>query len=143
MIFDQHNQYSAAQAVTATARSTNVIDHGIARDFGVGESLFLVVALVVAMTDAGSDSTVVPTLETDDNAAFSSTKITATLPTFAALAAAGTLEYLRLGPDHINEQFSSILYTVANGNLSTGSFTSFLTHDIDKATAYAKNYTIS
>lgn len=39
MYVDAQNQYSNAQAVTASAASTNLIDHGQARDLGTGEVL--------------------------------------------------------------------------------------------------------
>jgi len=149
MIIDAQLQYSAAQAVTATAASTNSIDHGplknnLGRNLGVGEELYLVITLVTAMTDAGSDSTVTVTLETDDNSAFSSATVTRTLGVFAALAAAGTRIVYKLAPGDINEQYSQLRYTVANGNLSTGAFTAQIVKNPDGLyQSYKDNITIS
>ena len=70
MILDTQLEFSDAQAVTATAVSTNVVDLSSVRDIGVGEELYIRIGVVVAMTDAGSDSTIAVTLETDDAAAF-------------------------------------------------------------------------
>ena len=143
MLLDAHNLYSDAQAITAAAASTNLIDHGIARDMGVGENLYVVLVVDVALTDSGSDSTLAVTIETDSTAAFGSATTTQTLFTVAAAAAIGTRYYARLAPDAINEQFSRLKYTPANGNLTTGSVTAGIVHDIDKFTAYADGSTIS
>lgn len=144
MYVDKENNYSDAQAITASAGSTHIIDHGIARDLGTGEDIYLVVLVDVAMTDGSSDSTVAVTLETDDDVAFGSPTLAAqTLGTFAALSAIGAIKYAKLQPGAINERYSRVYYTVANGNLTTGSFTAFLTKDIHKYVTYAKGYTIS
>ncbi len=144
MILDSQNIYSDAQAVTASARSTNQIDHGIARDLGTGQDLYLVVAVVTAFTDSGSDSTVAVTLETDNDSAFGSpTLAVITLPTFAALTAAGTVKIAKLPPGDVNERYSAVYYTVANGNLTTGAFDAFLVENIQQFVAYADNVTIS
>ena len=143
MLFDAQNKYSDAQAVTADAASTNIIDHGAVRNLGVGENLYVVVSVDVAMTDASSNSTCTVTLETDDNASFSSATTAQTIGTFAALAAIGTRLVARLQPDKVNERYTRLKYTMANGDLSTGSFTAFLTKEIDAYTAYADAITIS
>lgn len=72
MMFDQQNQFSAAQALTATAVSTNVVDLGADRDIGKGEPLCVVLATIVAadfttgdetyQIDIQSGSTVTPTV---------------------------------------------------------------------------------
>ena len=143
MYVDAHNLFSDAQAVTATAASTNLIDIGSARDIGVGETLYLVSSIDVDMTDASSDSTLAVTLETDDNAGFSSATTIATIGTFAALSVAGTRIVIKLPPDVGYEQFIRVLYTPANGNLTTGSFTTFLTTDLQAFTPYPIGYTVS
>jgi hypothetical protein len=143
MYLDRQNQFSSAQAVTAAAASTDSIDLGAIRNLGVGEALYAVVVCTVAMTDAGSDSTLAVTLETDDNSGFSSAVTRQTIGTFAAVSAAGTRIVTRLQPDVINERYLRITYTPTGGSLSTGSFTAFLTHDIDAYTSYADAITIS
>jgi uncharacterized protein YdbL (DUF1318 family) len=105
MYQDAHNQFSSAQAVTATAASTNLIDLGAIRNMGVGENLYLVVVCTTAMTDAGSDSTLAVTVETDDNSSFSSATTTQTIGTFAAVSAAGTKLVARIQPDQMNERY--------------------------------------
>ena len=149
MILDSQNIYSDSQAVTASAGSTNQIDHGplasgnLGRDLGTGQRLYLVVSVTVAFTDAGSDSTVTASLQVDDNAAFASPTTAVTLPVFAALSAAGSTKVGALPPFDVDEQFSRVFYTVANGNLTTGSFDAFLVQDIQRFKAYADAVTIS
>lgn len=143
MIFDLQNQFSSSQAVTAAAASTNLLDLGIARDLGTGENLYIVLVVTVALTDAGSDSTVTVDAQTDDNDAFSSPATAQTLFTVPALSAIGAQFIARLQPGAINERYLRLFYTPNNGNLTTGSFISFVVHDIQKYVSYAKGYTIS
>lgn len=148
MIIDAHNLYSQNQVVTATAASTNVIDTGpltgtnagtnLSRNIGIGRGLYLVVLCTAAMTDGGSDSTVTVTMETDADPAMGSPATSATVGTFAALTPAGTMLIRRISHGDMNEQYSQLRYTVANGNLTTGKFTAALVSDVQDFIAYAK-----
>lgn len=142
-MYDKFNAFSEAQAVTADAASTNLIDLKAARQMGAGRPLYVVVHCVTAMTDASSDSTCTVTVETDTAASFGSATTAQTIGTFAALAAAGTVIIAPLMVFGTAEAFVRLKYTMANGNLSTGSFTAYLTLDPNIATLYAKNYTIT
>jgi hypothetical protein len=142
MILDKQLEFSDAQAVTAAAASTNYIDFGAARDMGVGEALYVVVTCDVTMSDTGSDSTLAVALEGDSSTTFTP-DYTRTLFTFSALSAAGTVRIARLGPDDANLRYLQLRYTPANGNLTTGSFSAYLTTNIDKWTAYADALVIS
>lgn len=143
MVLDAYNLYSDAQAVTANAASTNLIDHGAVRDLGTGEDLYIVCLVDVAMTDSSSNSTCTVTLETDDNSSFSSATTGQTLFVFSAVSAAGTVKIARIQPDALNERYSRLYYTMAGGDLSAGSFTAFITHDVQKYVSYADNIVIS
>ena len=142
---DSQLRFSNAQAVTASAASTNVIDLGaVDSDWGPGTPLWIVVHCTTAMTDAGSNSTVAPTLESDTVDTFGSATTIQTLPTFAALSAAGTVVMAALAPMATNERFIRVQYTVANGDLTTGSFTAYITtHALQNWTAVADGITIS
>jgi hypothetical protein len=48
-----------------------------------------------------------------------------------------------LGPGDLNLRYARLKYTPANGDLSTGSFTAFITKDIQKYASYADGITIS
>jgi hypothetical protein len=136
--------FSDEQAVTSAAASTNSINLGAVRDIGTGEDLYVVCVVDVAMADDGSNSTLAVALEGDSTTTFSPDG-TQTLFTFAATSAAGTVKYAKLDPDSapLQYQYIQLKYTPANGDLSAGKFTAFLTNNIDKYTAFADGFTIS
>lgn len=142
MILDKQLEFSNAQAVTAAAASTNYVDLGAARNMGVGEDLYVVVVCTVAMTDGSSDSTLAVALETDTTTTFTP-DATRTLFTFSALSAAGTMKVAKLGPDDLNMRYAQLKYTPANGDLSTGSFSAYLTNGAQLYTSYADSLVIS
>jgi hypothetical protein len=142
MRFDKLNMYSESQALTATAASTNSLDHGEPRNLGVGQPVYVVVVVTVAFTDGSSDSTCTVTVETDDNTGFSSATTAQTIGVFAALTAAGSRLIAALQPNQVNERYSQLKYTMANGSLTTGTVTAGLVYDYDAYTAYADAVTI-
>ncbi|MER9628377.1 Bbp16 family capsid cement protein [Mesorhizobium sp. M0296] len=76
MIFDQQTLLSDAQAITATAASTNLIDlgpinAGFARDIGKGKPIPLRIQVVEAFNNLTS---LTVALQTDDNSGFASPK---------------------------------------------------------------------
>lgn len=152
MLLDSSLQFASAQAVTASAASTNAIDINVGRNIGVGEQLFLVVTCTTAMTDSGSDSTVTPSLRTSATASGSPLALSgtintlATLPAFPALSPAGTQRIIALPPasaDNPYLEYLDVYFTVANGNLTTGSFSAVVTHDIDSNQSYPAGYSVS
>lgn len=143
MILDAHNLFSDAQAVTAAAASTNLIDLGAARNIGVGEPLFVVVCVDVVFTDSGSNSTLTVDLHGDSTTSFTPDGLQ-TLFIIPALAAAGNVYAARISPDFAsNFRYMQLYYTPNNGDLTTGTLTSFITHDVQKYTSYADGITIS
>src|SRR3546814_11399807 len=96
MYLDKENEFSDAQAVTATAISENVIDLGATntlKDIGAGEEVWLVVRTSTAATAATSDATLaVP--PASDRPAHPATSATTHLPPsalpFAHSSPAGT-----------------------------------------------------
>lgn len=143
MYVDAHNRFSNAQTIAGSAVSTNTIDLSEARNVGVGERLYVVALVATAFTDTGSDSTVTVTMQTDATDAFGSATTTFTLGVFAALSAAGTALMVPIPIDGIDEAVARLYYTVANGNLTTGAITAFVTRDIQKWIAYPDAITIS
>ena len=143
MIMDALLLFSDAQALTATAASTSFVDLGAVRNLGVGENLFVVLIVDVALTDSGSDTTVTVALEGDSSTTFTPDG-TQTLFTIAAIAAAGTVYVAKISPGlAANYRYIQLKYTMNNGNLTTGSVTAFITHDPDQYTSYADGITIS
>jgi hypothetical protein len=142
MFIDSQLLFSDAQAITAAAASTSSIDLSSARDIGLGENLYIAITVDVAFTDAGSDSTLAVSLETDDNSGFA-TVASYALVTIPALAAVGSKFFVRISPAQMNERYAQLRYTPANGNLTTGSVTAAIVKDIDKQVIYPKGYVIS
>ena len=144
MILDAQNLFSDAQALTAAAASTNLIDLGHAYSrLGSGRTLYVHLNVDVALTDSGSDSTIAVTIEQDTTAAFSSATAVQTLFTVTALSAIGDVYKAVIAPGVITEQFIRLYYTMANGNLSTGSVTAAIVIDLQDEATLPDNITIS
>lgn len=144
MIIDKSLEFSSAQAVTATANATNSIDLQTVRDIGHGEELSVVAQCVADMTDAASDSTVTVTLVTSDAANLGSPTTLATVGVFAAGSKAGTKVQYKLPVGLAYKQYIGVAYTVANGDLTTGKFTSFLTpFDPPVKKTYASGFNVA
>lgn len=69
MLLDQQALFSAAQAITATAASTNVIDTGSNKDVGKYGDIPLLIQVVEGFNNL---TNLTVTVQTDDNSAFSS-----------------------------------------------------------------------
>lgn len=143
-MLDKENMFSDAQAITAAAKSTNVIDLSDAgRDIGVGENLYVGVFVSTAFTDAGSDSTLTVDLEQDDDSGMASPVKVQEVGILPALAAIGAKIISRIDPLKITERYLQLSYTPNNGNLTTGAVKAYLVKDIDAFKAYADAITIS
>lgn len=106
---DAQTFLSDAQALTASAASTNLYDLGSDRNPGVGEPLALVVIGEVAM--AGTSPTLVVGIQTDDNASFSSATTIIASQSVSALAAGGRI-IVPLPADSSLERYIRAYYTV-------------------------------
>jgi hypothetical protein len=142
MFIDRHLRFCNSLGITASAASTDLIDLGAERRIGTGRPLYMVCVVTVAFTDASSNSTVTVTLESDSTSAFGSAATVLTLPVFAALSAIGTRRIVAIPVDTATEQYLRAYFTVANGDLTTGSFTCFLTEDVEAFQSYADDITV-
>lgn len=130
MLLDKETQFSNRQAITASAPSTNHINlqptgrrpHSntvVSRDLGMSD-----IPMLVQVTDAFSGGTSVQvSVQTDDNAAFSSPKTviqTAAIP--VADLKAGYQFTIDRFPIGANEQYVRLYYTVA-GTPTAGTIT--------------------
>lgn len=120
MIFDRTLLFSNAQAITASAASTDIVDLGatgtvygaasaLIRDIGKGQDIPLDIKIVEGFNNLTSLGI---TVQTDDNAGFSSPKdvISTTIP-LARLGAGATSPILNV-PAGTNERYVRIYYTV-------------------------------
>ena len=137
MIFDATTLFSNAQAVTATAASTNIIDLGstgtvfgaaaaITRDVGKGREIAIRASVVESFNNLTS---LTIGIEVDDNAGFASAKTVWTSPayTLAQLAVGAALllpDDLPVGTD---ERYLRLKYTVAGTAPTLGKITAGVT----------------
>lgn len=141
MILDTNLRFSNAQAITATADSTNIIDQVKAlRDAGTGKPLYVVVIVTEAMTNTG---TVDVAVQSDSTTTMTPDK-TRTMFRIPALAAVGDMFVQALMPGGEVEQlqYLGLKYTV-NGTVDTGKVKAFLTQNYQRWVAKANNYNIS
>lgn len=148
MTTDALLKLSAAQAVTATAVSTNTIPLGNARDLGPGEDIYANITVDEAATAAGA-ATVTFEVITSAAADLSS-------PTVVAATGAIAKADLTVGRDPINisipphisqekgQAYIGLRYTVATGPLTAGKFTCYLSNSsISKQKSYPSGFTVS
>lgn len=148
MFLDNDLMFSNAQAVTAAAASTNVVDLGplggsptanTGRDIGVSD-LYIFLSVDTTMTDSGSNSVVDVTIQTDTDEAFGSALTVATLFQIPALSVAGTKWFFKMPPETTvpYERYIRLLYTppAGTGDLSAGAFSAGIIKDIDKYKSY-------
>jgi len=133
MIMDATGQFSNAQAITASAASTNLIDLGAGsraggtgnKGAGRGTPIPLTINVVEAFATLTS---LAISVQTDDNAAFSSAKTVWTSPayTLAELNLALTGDQTLLPdslPISVEERYVRLYYTVGGSNATTGKIT--------------------
>jgi hypothetical protein len=142
MFVDSQHLFSNTQALTSAAASTNIVDLGAARDIGTGKPLYVCLVVDVALTDAGSNSTITVSLRGDSTSTITP-DATRDLFTVPALTAAGTVFYGAIDPKVFSYRYLDVYYTMNNGDLTTGTVTAFVTSDIQNSVVYAKGYTIS
>lgn len=129
MIFDQQTLLSDAQAITATAASTHVLDlgpvkSGLVRDIGKGKQIPLLVQVVEAFNNLTS---LTVALQVDDADTFPSAKtVWSTVVLLADLKAGKVVipEYIPRGTD---ERYLRLNYTVTGTAPTTGKITAGVT----------------
>lgn len=125
MIFDQQTLLSDAQAITATAASTNVIDlgpikTGIVRDIGKGKAIPLRIQVVEAFNTLTS---LTIALQVDDNEAFGSAKTVWSQVVALADLKAGKVISPEWIPRGTDERFMRLNYTVTGTAPTLGKIT--------------------
>ena len=123
MLLDQQALFSAAQAITATAASTNVIDTGSNKDVGKYGDIPLLIQVVEGFNNLTS---LTVTVQTDDNSAFSSAAdvLSMTIP-LASLVLGYKSPVITL-PMKM-ERYIRLNYTVTGTALTTGKVTAGIT----------------
>lgn len=134
MIFDMQSLFSDAQAVTADAASTNIIDLGapgtpqhaaapITQDLGLGRAIPMRIQVVEAFNNL---TTLKIAVQVDDNASFSSaTEVMSVTVPLAALIA-GYVTPIVFVPRGTNERYMRLYYDVTGTAPTTGKITAGL-----------------
>lgn len=155
---DKNLEFSDAQAVTATAISTDqhdtltlttangsLISPNARIDHGVGDdALWLIVSTNTTCTDVGSDATLTVTFETaDDSGGTTNATVLLTSGTlaFASFATAGTILLQARIPSALYRRWVYVRYTVANGPLTAGAFDAYLSLNPQRNIGYRSGYT--
>ena len=132
MILDSQNMFSDAQAITATAASTNSIDLGatgtvigasaaLVRDIGKGKPLPLLVQVVEAFNNLTSLQV---EIQVDDNSSFSSPRTVDTQTiALAGLTLGAKFDGMRFVPPGTNERYVRLNYTVVGTAPTAGKIT--------------------
>lgn len=149
MITDALLQLSAAQAVTASAVSTNTVDLGTARDIGTGESLEVDITVDTTVTAAGA-ATVNFQVISSASAALTSPNVIAQTDAIgkAELTAGRKPIRIQISPAVLNalpvgQRYIGVQYTVGTGPLTAGAFTANIVRngqDVNKH--YASGFTV-
>lgn len=149
MLLDALLQLSNAQAVTATAVSTNTIDLSQSRDLGPGENLHAVIGVDTTATAAGA-ATVTFQIISSANANLSSPTVlsqTDAIP-IANLTVGRKPIVIDLSPavllaQPIGQRYLGIQYTVATGPLTAGAFTAYLSNsEVTVGANYPSGFTV-
>lgn len=128
MILDKLAQLSLAQAVAATAVSTNVFDMGNVtpkRDIGIGEPLELHITVNVAADAVTGDETYEFQLVTDDDVAIGSPTVVEQLVVPRALLVVGFQFTVPLPQNRILERYLAARY-VLGGTTPSITVTTYL-----------------
>ena len=128
MFLDALGLVSDAQAVTATAFSTNTIDLGATTPvaaIGTGESMGFGITIDVAADFTTGDETYTVEIVESDNANLSTPTVIASRVITAANLKAGTLHWLGLPMGTPSKRYLGLRYTTA-GTTPTVTITAFL-----------------
>ena len=145
MFIDQNLRVSTAQAVTATAVSSDTIDLSQAREIGEGADLFFVFTITETFATLTSLTFEVVT---DDNASLSSPTViaaTGAITLASGNLAAGKQHVVAIPPQiaSLGERYLGARYTVGGSSATTGKVTADITHNIqDGRKFYASGFSI-
>lgn len=139
MILDRENAFSIAQALTATAASTDLIDLSVVRQIGSGKDLYLVVNVDVAA--GGTSPTVAIAVQTDDNSAFSSATTLLTSPTYTQAQLGLSTQIVLPLPQQGFERYLRLQYTLG-GTTPTVTLSAHLVETYQQDAKYAGGFTV-
>lgn len=133
MFIDKLLQVSDAQAVTASAASTNVIDFGQANpNVGLDDRSSMVITVDAAATAAGDATVTFAVQDSADNSTFADVAVSAAIGK-AALTAG--FQHIIPMPTKLR-RYCRVNYTVATGPLTAGAFSAQVVTGVQQNVAY-------
>lgn len=137
MILDKLLMFSEAQAVTASAASTDVIDlgpiDGTRRDIGVGYPLELFVNVNTTAAAAGAATVNIQLQTSPDNSTW--TTLTSTGDLALSALTSGKRVMSQKVPQGV-QRYLRVNYVVGTGPLTAGAFTAGINLDVDNNSPY-------
>lgn len=136
MIIDKTLEFSVAQAVTADAASTNVIDLGADRDLGVTDGLYIETLVNTVFDSAGEAATLTISLQTDsvENFASPTTLYSSGAITEATLVAG--YRPVRIKLPQVTERYLRLYYDAGTEDFTGGAISAWLTDNRQAWRAY-------
>ena len=133
MIIDKLLQVSDAQAVTASAASTDVIDFGQANpNSGINQNTSLAITVDETATAAGAATVTFSVQDSADNSSFADVAVTAATGKAALPAGAQVLIPMPV----VHRRYVRAYYTVATGPLTAGKFSAQIVTGVQANRAY-------
>lgn len=137
MIFNINELFSDAQAITASAISTNVVDLGLPstpqsgvaplhQDIGKGNMVPILVQVVEDFTHATSSDLTI-TIEVSDAAGLTTPQVLATETILFADLKAGKQMFNQVLPNGVDKQFLGVRYASSSGSFTGGKITAGIT----------------
>lgn len=136
MIIDKLLEFSVAQAVTADAASTNVIDLGADRDLGVSDGIYLETLVTTIFDSAGEAATLVIKLQTDSDEAFGSPTDLYASPTITEAALVAGYRPVRIHLPQVTERYLRVYYDNGTEVFTSGNISAWLTTNRQNWRAY-------
>lgn len=147
MITDKYLNVSAAQAVTASAVSTDKVDLSVARDIGEGENLYMAFSVDTAFTAAGAATLECQIVVADDAALTTNVTVVGSTGAIAKTAlTAGALFTARINPQiaSLGRRYFGANYVVSTGPMTAGAISANVVHDVqDGRKSYASGFTVA
>jgi len=141
MIYDAQNLFSSAQALTATADATNVIDLSQVRHIADGTPMSVYIHVGVAANTADADETYEFLVRSDDNASLTSDTTIASRTIAGSALTLNSLHEIPLPQNATFERYLGVVYTLG-GTTPSITVTTWLapTGSLPSVRTYANGY---